>query len=301
MDANVILKELDLMEQVMNVKPLTIDDYPALQAMDTGIEDDYVVRIFDRLIESETHVLFGLFQEEQMLAVGGYSLFGQGKFAMLGRLRSDRRFQMKGNATELLKPIVEQLKRDPSVGWIGANTHLGNLPARRVLDKLGINQGPVIHYLTLKRPDLLSGHTEGPVWAPVYDLQKKRTLLSRLNENALGMFPYECYYPFPFDDALFTDDYLKESTFYESPDHNRFVIIKNDTKKYDYSHVKYFWNDHYQQPGFFETIVDHWNNHPNNVGCWIDFSDQGFKHIPELTAYNVQEPWILYGIWKGDD
>ena len=40
---------------------------------------------------------------------------GNGKFAMLGRLRSDRRMLMKGNATELLQPIVDQLFRDPQV------------------------------------------------------------------------------------------------------------------------------------------------------------------------------------------
>lgn len=286
------------MEQVMNVKPLTIEDYTALKEMETGIEDDYVVRIFDRLVTSDSHELFGLFQHGHMLAVGGYSLFGQDKFAMLGRLRSDRRFHMKGHATELLKPVVDQLNKDPRVSWIGANTHLGNLPARRVLEKLEINQGPIIHYLTLKRPDLLTGHTPGAVWKPVHTLKRKRSLLNSLQENALETFPYECYYPFPFDEALFTDDYLQACSFFENDDQSRFVIIKNDTKKYDYSHVKYFWDDHYNQPGFFETILDHWKNNPDNVGCWIDFSDQGFKNIPELTAYDVQEPWILYGSWK---
>lgn len=286
------------MEQVMNVKTLTIDDYPALQAMDTGIEDDYVVRIFDRLITSDNHELFGLFQDGRMLSIGGYSLFGQDKFAMLGRLRSDRRYQTKGNATQLLTPVIDQLKRDPRIQWIGANTHLGNLPARRVLGKLGVDQGPVIHYLILKRPDLLSGHSEGPVWSLVDSLQMKRKLLSELSENKLGMFPYECYYPLPYDPSLFTDDYLDGASFYENPAKNRFVILKKDTKKYDYTHVKYFWDDHYEQPGFFETILAHWDDNPDNIGCWIDFSDEGFKNIPELTAYDVQEPWILYGSWK---
>ncbi|SEH38793.1 Acetyltransferase (GNAT) family protein [Halobacillus karajensis] len=286
------------MTEVMNVKQLTMEDYPALTKMDTGIEDDYVVRIFDRLVQSDMHELFGLFQSDQMLAIGGYSLFGDGKFAMLGRLRSDRRFQTKGNATELLKPIMERLKMNRRVNWIGANTHLGNLPARRVLEKLGIEQGPVIHYLILTRPDLLSGHTPGSIWEPVHDLKKKYRLLTQLNKNELGTFPYECYYPLPFDYSLFTDEYLNDSSFYESPDRSRFIIIKKDTKKYDYSHVKYFWNDHYEQPGFFETLLHHWNNHPDHIGCWIDFSDHGFKNIPELTAYDVQDPWILYGTWK---
>ncbi|SFF91445.1 hypothetical protein SAMN05216353_11381 [Halobacillus alkaliphilus] len=286
------------MEQVMNVQPLTHKDRPALEAMDTGIEDDYVVRIFERLIESDSHELFGLFREGKMLAVGGYSLFGSGKFAMLGRLRSDRRSLMKGNATELLQPIVDQLFRDPMVAWVGANTHLHNHAARRVLEKLSLNQGPVLHFLTLKSPKLLTAHESGPVWEEVTDLQHKKELIHSTEMNELGVFPFECYYPLPYDNALFTDQHLEKSSFYQNPDASRFVIVKSDTKKFDYSHVKYFWNDHYNQPGFFETILHHWKQHPDHVGCWIDFSAEGFKNIPDLSPYDVQEPWMLYGKWK---
>ncbi|MCA1011161.1 GNAT family N-acetyltransferase [Halobacillus halophilus] len=286
------------MEQVMNVQPLSHKDRPALEAMDTGIEDDYVIRIFEKLIESDSHEIFGLFKEGNLLSVGGYSLFGNGKFAMLGRLRSDRRMLMKGNATELLKPIVEQLLRDPQVAWVGANTHLHNLPARRVLQKISLEEGPILHFLTLKSPELLTHHKPGPVWEEVTSLQYKKDLLHSTVMTETDIFPYECYYPLPYDYALFTDQYLEQSSFYQSPDASRFVIVNNDTKKFDYSHVKYFWDDHYNQSGFFETILHHWKQHPNNVGCWIDFSAEGFKRIPDLSPYDVQEPWALYSKWK---
>ncbi|KHE67042.1 GNAT family N-acetyltransferase, partial [Halobacillus sp. BBL2006] len=244
------------MEQVMNVRPLSIEDRSALECMDTGIQDDYVIRIFENLVESDNHELFGLFQNSKMLAIGGYSLFGGSNFAMLGRLRSDRRYLKKGNATELLKPIVDQLWKHPEVDWIGANTHLGNIPARRVLEKLGIRQGPVIHYLILHQPELLTGNTPGNIWTHVVDIEKKRELLLSLQPTP-EVFPYECYYPLPYNASLFTKEYLKDSTFYVKPDNSRFVIIKNDTKKHQYSHVKYFWDDHYQQPGFFATLMEH--------------------------------------------
>ncbi|MCA1021364.1 GNAT family N-acetyltransferase [Halobacillus litoralis] len=285
------------MNQVLHVKTLTIGDLNSLKAMETGIEDDYVVRIFDRLVTSKSHRLFGLFQDDRMLSVAGYSLFGRKQFAMMGRLRSDQRFIGKGHATYLLTAVINDLKASSHVRWLGANTHIGNLPARRVLAKIGLEQGPVNHYLTLKRPDFLTGHTKGRVWTAVNTLREKRHLLNSLKTNALGTFPYECYYPFPYDDAFFTNDYLEDSSFYISPDHQRFVIIKNDTKKHDYSHVKYFWDDHYHQPGFFETLLHHWEQNPGNAGCWIDFSPRGFKNIPDLTPYDVQEPWILYGQW----
>ncbi|MGI8315588.1 GNAT family N-acetyltransferase [Halobacillus mangrovi] len=286
------------MEQAIAVRPLRLNDRSALEAMDTGIEDDYVIRIFDRLIESEDHELFGLFQDKQMLAVGGYSLFGGNKFAMIGRLRSDRRNLKKGYATELLKPIIRQLKNRPEVYWVGANTQVDNIPARRVFEKLYFHQGPVLYYLTLDKPQLLTGNTPGSVWEKSNDVTEKRELLLSLKQNKLGVFPYECYYPLPYDSALFIDDYLNKSTFYKNKDDTRFVIIKNDIKKYEYSHVKYFWNDHYEQPGFFETVLDHWKQTPSNVGCWIDFSHQGFNNIPDLSPYKVQDPWILYEFWK---
>lgn len=284
------------MEQLAHVKMLTLDDLPALKAMETGIEDDYIIRIYDRLVESDSQALFGLFQDGHLLSIAGYSLFGQNKFAMIGRLRSDLRFRHKGHATKLLQPVVDHL-RTLDVSWMGANTHVENIPARRLLQRTGLVQGPVIHYLILQEPEKLTGHTPGPVWRKIDAISEKYALLDSLQTNALGMFPYECYYPIPYDQSLFTDDYIEESSFYVSPDEQRFVMLRNDTKKYDYSHVKYFWNDHYHQPGFFETILDHWHQNPDNVGCWIDFSNQGFKNIPELSAYHVQEPWILYEKW----
>ncbi|WP_181349623.1 GNAT family N-acetyltransferase [Thalassobacillus sp. CUG 92003] len=284
-------------QQVMNIRRLTLQDYDALHAMQTGIEDDYVVRIFDRLVTSDVHELFGLFRNGHMLSVGGYSLFAEGRFAMLGRLRSDHRYLGQGMATELLSPIIEDLKQRPEVAWIGANTHVHNSSARRVLEKIGVQQGPQLHYLILTEPDKLNA-TPGAVWEPVQELTKKRALLRSLHQNALGVFPYECYYPFPFDDALFTDAYLQTCSFYQSPDQQRFVVIQNDQKKYQYAHVKYFWNDHYEQPGFFETLRDHWQHNPDNVGCWIDFSPEGYQNIQDLTPYEVKDPWVLYGMLK---
>ncbi|MFC7064068.1 GNAT family N-acetyltransferase [Halobacillus seohaensis] len=284
-------------QQLLQVRPLTIDDLPALEQMDTGIEDDYVVQIFDRLIDSKTQELFGLFQNNQLLSIAGYSLFGQNRFAMIGRLRSDRRYRAKGYATELLKPVIEQLKEKPEIKWIGANTHVHNLSARRLLEKTGLHSGAVSHYLTLNAPDKLRGYTPGERWSEVHTISDKRDLLLNNKDNELGLFPYECYYPLPYDEAFFTDDYLIDSNLYINSDNSRFVLIKNDQKKYDYAHVKYFWNDHYRQPGFFETLLYHWNENPQNVGCWIDFSEKGFDKIPDPSPYDVQDPWILYGLW----
>ncbi|MFC7321988.1 hypothetical protein [Halobacillus campisalis] len=59
------------MEQLVQVRKLTLNDLPALTQMDTGIEDDYVIRIFDRLVASPSQELYGLFQEDQLLSLAG--------------------------------------------------------------------------------------------------------------------------------------------------------------------------------------------------------------------------------------
>ncbi|UOR11750.1 GNAT family N-acetyltransferase [Halobacillus amylolyticus] len=138
--------------QVMHVKKLTLEDLTALEQMNTGIDDDYIIRIYDRLIASNTQELFGLFQDKKLVSIGGYSLFGNKKFAMIGRLRSDRRYQSRGYSTELLIQVMEELHSSSHVKWIGANTHVHNLPTRRVLEKIGLESGPTIHYLTLTAP-----------------------------------------------------------------------------------------------------------------------------------------------------
>ncbi len=292
------VEELDYMEkQLLQVRQLTPEDLPALERMKTGIKDDYVIHIFDRLMESPTQKLFGLFKQKQLISIAGYSLFGQCQFAMIGRLRSDLRYRAQGYATELLAHVTDHIKKLNTVKWMGANTHVHNLSARRLLEKAGLDPWKVTHYLTLINQQALTQHTPGSLWEEVTDTQKKREILSNLNNNELGLFPYECYYPFPYDEAFFTNQYLADAHLYMNSSHSRVVLIKNDQKKHDYSHVKYFWNDHYEQPGFFETVLQHWHQNPQNTGCWIDFSDQGFRNIPDLTPYDVQKPWMLYGSW----
>ncbi|MFD2922654.1 GNAT family N-acetyltransferase [Halobacillus naozhouensis] len=286
-----------LNSQVMPIKKLSLNDFHAVKQMNTGIDDDYVIRIFDRLISSRTQELFGLFHEGELVSIGGYSLFGNNQYAMIGRLRSNLKLRSKGYSTALLTQLIKELRQKPDVKWIGANTHVSNDPTRRVLEKIGMQPGLVSHYLTLTAPEKLNGYTPGAVWKEVFNTREKLSYLLNLSDNALGLFPYECYYPLPYDQVFFTENYLEEACMYVNPDKTRFVLIKNDQKKYRYAHVKYFWNDHYQQPGFFETILDHWNKNDDNYGSWIDFSVEGFKQIADVSPYEVQDPWILYDVW----
>ncbi|MEQ6391198.1 GNAT family N-acetyltransferase [Bacillaceae bacterium S4-13-58] len=283
--------------KTLHVRKLSLEDLPQLQAMDTGIEDDYVIYIFENLVTEKSHSVYGLFDHEKMVAIAGYTVFAK-HFAVLGRLRSDRRYRGNGHATELLKWIMDELNGMDDIHWIGAATNEPNLPARRVLDKLGLSADAIYHSLVLKSPDVFGSVADGPVWDPVTDISEKRKILLAHQNNALGMFPYECYYPLPFVEELFADEYLDSLAIFINPDGDRFVALKADSKGDWYAHVKYFWDDHFEQPGFWKTVFEYTRQHRNSMGIWIDFSPQGFRNIPNLEAFDIQEPWMMYGVWK---
>ncbi|WP_347862444.1 GNAT family N-acetyltransferase [Salimicrobium sp. PL1-032A] len=103
----------------ITMKQLTERDKSFFTSMSTGIEDDYIARIFERLVTSESHTLYGMFRGGQLVSTAGYSLFAEGTCAMLGRLRSDINHRGKGYSTELLHHIITELKHRRRVEWIG--------------------------------------------------------------------------------------------------------------------------------------------------------------------------------------
>ncbi|WP_407272859.1 GNAT family N-acetyltransferase [Radiobacillus sp. PE A8.2] len=285
------------MQDTLMIRELVMDDYDVVKKMETNIEDDYIHYIFPDLIQSENEFLYGLYDEQKhLLAIAGYHVFPGGN-AMIGRLRSDHRYLSKGNATRLLSHIADVLRQDPTITWLGANTNEGNKAARRVLEKLGLSVMTKLHSFTVKDIDLVGGEN-GDVWQQVTSVADKRALLQTVQTNALGnVYPYECYNPLPLKADLFSDQHLESSVFYQNQAQDRFLVIKPDRKGNWYAHVKYFWNDHNEQPGLWETVKHFMQSRAteDDMHVWIDFSQQGFENIPNLDAYDVSDAWILYG------
>lgn len=283
------------MEQHLTLKKLHMADYPVVKNMKTTVEDDYVLHIYEDLTTSNEHAVYGLFEGETLVAIAGYSIFAS-HFAMLGRLRTNKDYLGQGYAAEVLKKVQEEARQIPGIKWIGANTNLSNLPARRAIEKSGMEPVTTIHSNIIRDKDKLQA-TKGNAWKKVDSREEKRQLLSDLKNNALGVFPYECYYPFPLKSHDLSDEYLDASAFYINHDQTRFVSIKEDQKRDWYAHVKYFWNDHFFQPGFFETLFEFQAVSNKNPAIWIDFSTEGFQAIPDKEAFEIADPWVLHGRW----
>lgn len=283
------------------IRVLSLEDLPYMEAMETGIEDDYVKRIFERLVTTDHNRLFGLFLGDQLVSVCGYSLFAK-HYAMLGRIRSDIRYRGKDLATMLTSRVMDEAFKLPSIHWVGANTQEKNLPARRVLEKLGLSPQAVIHGATTKDVSLLANGA--PVWNEVTDLHRKNQWVQDLYVKSGAVFPYECYYPFPASAELFAEEELKKWSFFENKDATRVLIVKRDVKKHHYLHAIYPWDDLMEQSGLWETIDSSYRELLQEVEedafVWMDLTKEQALSLPENHRFELPSPWVLYGTGRTD-
>lgn len=133
---------------------------------------------------------------------------------MLGRLRSDRRYNGNGFSTALLEYIMHEAFQLNGIEWVGANTEEHNLPARRILKKIGLTPYTALHTAVTKDASMLQSGARP--WKRVTELSRKKEFVHKHYVQPGAIFPYECYYPFPASEALFQEQDLKEWSFYEN-------------------------------------------------------------------------------------
>lgn len=279
---------------INTIRVLTTEDYHLFAEMDTGIEEDYIKLFFDRFTTG-TNRLYGLFVGSQLASIGGYSVFAR-RYAMLGRMRSDRHFQGKSLSTELMSQIKQEALQADGVEWVGANTEEHNQSARRVLEKIGCS--PRIFQYAATATDVSILETGANIWKQVHSLEQKKTWLEKTYLMEGNVFPYQCYYPFPASKALFEEDVIKRWSFFENDEKNRFVIVKHDQKKTNYLHVAYPWDDFASQVGFWETITIARQQLADYLGeetyVWIDLAKEEAASLPANHPFLLSSIWVLY-------
>lgn len=277
------------------IRHLTIDDLPYLEVMETGIENDYVKRIFERLI-SGNNQLYGMFWDDQLVSVGGYSIFAK-SYAMLGRMRSDLRFRGNDLSTQLMSKVMKEALKLPDIQWVGANTQEENSPARRVLEKIGLTEQTVIHGATTKDVSMFEKGANS--WQEVCNLERKKEWIDKLYIKTEAIFPYECYYPFPASANLFPHEKMREWSFYENDAATRVLITKKDFKKHAYLHAIYPWCDLTEQPGLWETISEAYRmlaaDTEDETFIWLDLTKEQAHSLPNTHRFSLPSPWVLYG------
>ena len=272
-----------------------MEDLPYLEAMDTGIEDDYVIRVFKR-ISSGNNRIYGLFWDDQLVSVGGYTIFAK-SYAMLGRMRSDLRYRGNDLSTQLMSHVIQEVFNLPDIQWVGANTQEENSPARRVLAKLGLMEQATLFGATAQDVTMLSNG--GTVWREVSNLASKQQWIDRLYVKTGAIFPYECYYPFPATADLFPEERLETWRLFENEDATRVLITKRDFKRDHYLQAIYPWNDLAEQPGLWETIASAHKEMADEINddvfIWMDLTTETTQSLPEDHPFKLPSPWILHG------
>lgn len=277
------------------IRQLSIIDLPAVEAMQTGIEDDYIIRIFDRLA-APPHRLFGLFVDNQIVSMAGYTIYAK-HYAMVGRLRSDIRFKGNGYSTKLTSYVFNEASKEKNIVWVGANTQEENTAAQRVLERNHLPRITRLHGALTKDTSMLE--TGAKPWNLLTNTEHKKAWLQETYIKKEKPFPYECYYPFPGSNYLFHEEDIDKWNFYENEDQTRFLITKTDQKKHHYLHVVYPWSDFMNQIGLWETISRDYRNfaaqNEEETYIWMDLTKEEAALLPQNHAFELPDPWILFG------
>ncbi|GGK01905.1 hypothetical protein GCM10007063_25210 [Lentibacillus kapialis] len=277
------------------IRMLDEHDYPYYKAMDTGFEFDYIKYVFNALVH-ENNRLYGLFIDDQLVSVGGYSLYA-GIYVMLGRLRSDRRFMGNGFSTEIASHVMHEALNINGIRWVGGNTQEHNMSAQRVLEKIGLVPYITMYGALTKDTTVLESGAEP--WQPITNPERKKEWLHQTYIQTGAIFPYECYYSFPASAELFQNEELKQWSFYENPEKTRFLITKYDQKKHHYLHAVYPWHDITSQSGLWETIATDYQKPLQQTNeetyIWMDLTKEKTRNLPANHPFELPSPWILYG------
>ncbi|MFD1067264.1 GNAT family N-acetyltransferase [Oceanobacillus locisalsi] len=251
------------------------------------------------------NTLFGLFIDNRLVCTAGYTTFGSAN-AMLGRLRTDIRYQGQGYSKQLTQYVRNQAFQAQALEWLGANTQKNNIPAQQVLNSSYFEKQTLLYGCTAQSIDNLL--RAGNVWPKTTQLKEKQNLLHTYHVNKHTFFPIECYYPFPSTSTLFQEEakQIEDWRFFQEGDLPP-LVTKTDTKKEAYLHAVYPYEDLFQRPGLWETIVqaqkDLQNQCPDEtVHVWMDIPASIIHQLPEDHPFELDSPWLLYGMdrntWK---
>lgn len=279
---------------MITIRPLTNADFTLYQQMKTGVDNDYMLMVFERLVTPPDNYLYGLFHDEALASVAGYTYFPGGN-VMLGRLRSDVRFRQLGYPTQLLHYLVDTIQQDPSVHFIGGYTHISNVAAKKILAKLGMT--PIDTYYSFPAIKLQPLIHDQILWDEVTGHDQKRHALQTLIENDVASFPYEAYYPFPLTQNLIPDEKLLAMHVYQSPVTGNYLFADKDYKGEALLNIRYVHDDLFTTPGFFHTIDRLFKNEPERLP-WFNFSKTQYNNLNHKDCFRLEAGWELHGTFK---
>ncbi|WP_171016914.1 GNAT family N-acetyltransferase [Pseudalkalibacillus caeni] len=275
----------------LHMRRLGLGDAEQFRQMETGIENDYVVRIFDKLVQED--LLYGAFYENELIGIAGITVY-EIQYAILGRLRTRVHDRGKGVARKLFRFLVSQLRQNPHIKWIGYATEESNIPANSIASHLSMDCIAKIYSSKLNRTG--SGHfasldSDTDDWQEIKGCKEKKLLFKQaMEESGMNFFPYAVYYPLPAYPEDISDDYLSGCRMWAR--NGRFFCLMPEEKGESYFHLKYFWNDIFEQTGLWKKAIRLAEREDRVI--WFDMSESMFRSLPEKQWFETTA-WHLIG------
>lgn len=264
-----------------------------IRGMETGIENDYIIRILSSLLDEEP--VYGAFIDDELVGFASYGVYGN-SFAILGRLRTAIPYRGLGIARQLLSHLIQIIKTNDKIEWVGLTTLDENIPVHRIAGKLGMDHISSYYSCIMAHNQSIGGKIEQH-WKEIVSLKEKSKIISQwfpsIEENTLKMFPYACYYPIKHDLRVLDDNYLNQCLMYRLDEKQRFIMAMRDEKRVPYFHIKYFWDDLYLHKEILQRLIR--QSKEENRLLWIDLSEAGYKNWENHNLFSSVEKWKLYG------
>lgn len=266
------------------IRKLTVADRKDVRAMETGIEDDYVIRIFSKLVEEDD--MLGYFEGHKLVGIAGMTIY-EGELAVLGRLRTHTNYRGRGIASALMNELKEEAFHSLNMSWAGYATEKNNLAGNRLARCLQMNLEATVVSSRLS-PGTVEGTLDTQPYRSDFSRECKKNYLEELSVTEdLTFFPHSIYYPLPYVPKL-TSGYLDSIEMFQN-DFGTFILMKEE-KGATYLHVK-VWNEKtLHSKEFWEIVNAEAEREARSI--WIDLPTEQAKW---LEAHSHQNIWHLYG------
>lgn len=265
------------------IRRLTSKDIPIIKEMPTGLKEDYVGRILQRLLEEET--LLGYFYKEKLVGIAGMTIFER-QAVVLGRLRTHADYRNQGIASALMKALQKEACHHRLISWVGYATEEYNTPGNRLAPHLKMKlEAKVVS--SRVSPYVMIGQNKTEPFKRVVAADKKITIETYWKKNESDFFPYSIYYPLPFLPIL-SPSYLNQVELFVNGS-GGFMIMKEE-KGASYLHLKVFNETTLYSKELWETVNAYASEEARTI--WVDLPLQQAKW---LEPYSHQTVWHLYG------
>ncbi|WP_347549862.1 GNAT family N-acetyltransferase [Pseudalkalibacillus hwajinpoensis] len=266
------------------IRILTEADKEIVSSMETGIEDDYVIRIFLKLVEEDC--VIGYFQDQMLVGIAGVTIF-ESEAAVLGRLRTHRNFQGQGIATMLMNRLKNDAFLEPGVTWTGYATERNNVPGNRLAKHLQMDLEASLVSSRISPGDVVGWNEELSFQHESSREEKRKCLIENDQCRKLSFFPYSIYYPLPYAPHL-SHTYVDSLEMYRS-DAGSFFLMKEE-KGASYLNIKVWDEQVLYSKSMWEIVNEQAEQEARLI--WVDLPSNLAR---SFEAKSHQTVWNLYG------